>query len=179
MADTGWLDPGSVESVFGTQAWADPENAAAEDTRYASVGMTDETSDELYASDFGAALPAVTSIDGVEVRVLRYFEQNGGATAIVADHTIRLTPGGTATGDNKAGGAWPEDTPAAATYGGAADVWSCTLNQSVCNNANFGVVVACEETFADPALAYVDVIQMKIYYTEAAATGGGNFFLMF
>ena len=172
MADTGWLDPGSVVSQApGQHAWTDAANAETEDSAFANVSVGgSRTTEQLYASDFGAALPGGATPDGVEVRVVRYFEQDGGAGAVVADLLVQLTPGGTGTGDNKASEDWPEDSPNEFTYGGAADDWSCTLNESVVNNSNFGVLFSGHETGAADAIGHVDVIQMKIHYTEA---GGG------
>lgn len=170
MASTGWLDPGSVTTSAGDYPWTDPDRAEAEDAGYATVALDPAAqSEDLIASDFGSALPGGATVDGVEVRIVRYFEQNGGLAAVVQDASIRLTPGGSPDGDDKANETWTESSPDAFTYGSDTDVWGCTLNPSVVNNTNFGVIVKCVEgSTVDQANAYVDVIQMKITYTEAS-----------
>lgn len=173
MPDTGWLSPGTVAEIEdGSVAWSDLANASAEDGSNASnaLGIGD-LSHSLYCSNYNANLPVGATVNGVEVRIKRAYD-SGSSSDPTQDTTLLLTPGGSKDGDDKAvATAWPADTVAfSATYGGAADVWSLALTRTIVNASDFGAALqaACNNGLGN-TVALVDVIQIKVTYTEAAA----------
>lgn len=86
----------------------------------------------------------------------------------VRDANVKLLiAGSVSAGDNKAKAIdWPA-TSAYTSYGAQDDDWGETLTPSVVNNANFGVVL--NATVGASAIAKVDHIQMKVFYTLPGA----------
>ncbi len=175
MADTGWLNPGSVTSVGGgDRVWDTPEGAQTEDsTDYANIDIApSETTNRLYASDFntGSIVPGTADIDGIEVRTVRRSDdvadsgKSQDLMAVLADAT------GTATGDDKSdSSSWP-DTDTEFIYGGPTDDWGLgPLTGADINDTDFGFILRAFESNGGTAGPRVDVIQMRVHYTEAAS----------
>lgn len=178
MADTGWLDPATVQAHGGGPvAWSDITNAAGED---ADVAVSDkirggvgETTEGLECVSFNVNLPVGATPNGVEVRIKRAYE-TGTSSDPARDAVLSLVVGGSPSGFDKAdtGTDWPGDTVAwSATYGGAADDWGTGIDRDAVNSSDFGVVLEaqCGGGFGDTSVAWVDAVQIKVYYTEASS----------
>lgn len=165
-ADTGFVSPtaASNDTSVGTGAWASPENIFSSDDADASRGGFSGTfiSNYLKAQTFGFSIPTGATIDGIEVQIEKL-----GST--VTDEHVRIVKAdGTIGSENKADTttSWP-DIDAYVTYGGSTDKWSETWTAEDINDADFGVVISAD--VVHPASIAVDHIQIKVYYTEAAA----------
>lgn len=163
MASEGPKNPGTASG------WTNSGNAAASDNAYATVAITlaSTTSITLSLTNFGFAIPAGATIDGVVVEV----ERKVSSTARnPKDNNVQLIKGGASQGNNNASGAvWPT-ADAYATYGGAADVWGLALTVADVNASNFGVLVSVKrDAGAKGTTTYsVDHVRITVYYTEAA-----------
>ncbi len=147
----------------GDVAWTSPGNITANDAFVAQVSLgAGETSDYLYATDFGFSIPSGATIDGVDVNIYRYGMGN------CEDYLVRLIDDtGTRVGDNKAltGYAWP-GVMTGNSYGTPSDDWSVSPTPAMVNDSNFGV--ALQATSAGGATAIVGYIEMTVHYS-----GGG------
>lgn len=174
MADTGWLSPDSVVSQSpGDVAWSNPGNAVSENAAYADAVITSQVSEWLVASDFDVALPPGATPDGVEFRIVKRRDTDGGD---VTPESVMLLLGGVIGGTQNAERGSGENWPTSDTeslYGGAADLWDETLDEADVEANDFGVAIKATggPGGSSATQAFVDVIQMRVYYTEAVAGG--------
>ena len=166
MPSTGLTLAGTGAASGTGQIWASPGNITASDDSYAvaTLTKTNTTTQNLDATNFGFALPAGATIDGIEVRI----ERSAGNTC--KDLLVQLIKGGTAQGDDKAdtGTNWPS-TDTNADYGGSTDLWGISLSESDIEASDFGVTVRAQHV-SGVLVADVDAIWINVHYTEA---GGG------
>jgi hypothetical protein len=166
MASTGNIYPGTGENNAGRTgtAWSNPENITADDGSNATCGPTNNTQ-YLVARNFGFAIPAGATIDGVTVRI-EASESSSGTDVLAAhlqDETGALTGGVKTTGN--------VTTLAVHTLGGTADVWGATLTPAIVNDADFGVRI----WGASPAGDWiVDYVTIAIEYTGGSTTVTGD-----
>ncbi|MCK5460039.1 hypothetical protein KAI52_02905 [Candidatus Parcubacteria bacterium] len=129
-------------------------------------------SQTLILSNFSFDLPTNSTIDGIEVSILR--RSNGGANGTGKDYHLQLTKtAGTpvASSDDKAaaGTNWPS-TLGTETYGGSDDKWSvASWSELEIENSGFGLVLAVEASAAN-ADVWIDQIQITVHYTAPSGT---------
>lgn len=160
----------------GAVVWSDDTNAAGEDgtvTTSNTINGNGETTAGLECTNFNASLPVGATVNGVEARIKRAYD-SGASTDPACDASLLLVVGGSPEGADYAdtGTGWPADTLGwSATYGGAADVWSTSIDRAAVNSPDFGVILTaqCFGGLGSYTVALVDAIQLKVYYTEAAA----------
>lgn len=172
MAVTGWKTPSTIVSNGdGSYTWSDPGNAASDDNNYASVVMSTAStgSDHLKATNFGFStsdVPSGSNIDGVEARYRRYASD----ASRVQDYSVKLAIGGTITGDSKATGTfWGTTEEDSGTYGGSTDTWNVSggIADTDVRATGFGVGIAAQKVLLADRTAYIDVIEIRVYYTES------------
>lgn len=184
MADTGWLNPGSVASDAsdGATDWTDPNYAQTEDTDSARTGTFGPLGSPTYwlvATQFAAAIPTGAAIDGVEFRVVKKCD-----VGQVEDFRVYLVVdaviGGSSQENNAEAGGWPTSEDEF-FYGGPAALWSETVDEAKVESSAFGVAIQAQQPIMEIGdEGYIDVIQMKVYYTEAgASSNSGSFFDLF
>jgi hypothetical protein len=166
VASQGPNSPDSGTSASpGTTAWTNPGNVTASDNSRATCALTSgQTTRRLWCTDFDFSIPSGATIDGIEVSVERSYT---GSISGDSDHTIQLTKDAvTLVGSNKAAaGTWPLTTDGIATYGGAADLWGTTWNDTEINATTFGVVVRAQ---AGASTTFrVDHVTITVTYTES------------
>jgi len=176
MADTGWLTAGNVTNdttgVFGDGsevAWSNPTNAEADDGSYATSAVPN-TSQALYGDTFGASVPTGATINGIETLIQIHF--GGGIMGASANHEYwRLSPDGS-VGSSTAhdgGGGVTTSSESSITRGGASDLWAETLTSTICNSGAFGFMMSVTSG-GMAGTTYIDVMQIKITYTESAGS---------
>ncbi len=170
MGSEGPNNPGTMadDDAVGTTVWDNPDNAKASDDSYSSCSAAAVVqSHYLKATNFGFSIPAGATVDGITVEI----ERHGGTT--IGDIIVRLVDGnGTVVGDNKLIATnWVGDLDTYYTYGGAADTWNASLDDTDINDLDFGVVLSVEDVQRYNE-AFVDHIRITIEYTEAVAGGG-------
>jgi hypothetical protein len=153
-------------SGTGTIAWANPTNAtgATADTNYATATLLAlEVSRYLKCTGFGFAIPTDATITGIEVLGDVDADVTSGSPQI-EDNSIKLVKGGTISGNDNAGQAWPS-TPGQLTWGSSTDLWGLSWTGADINASTFGVAISAKETNNFPGVAKVDRVQIKVYYS--------------
>jgi hypothetical protein len=169
LASSGPNYAGTVASAASApyidENWLNLANIQAADINRASItAATFDSPDYSYlitASNFGFAIPAGATIDGIVVEVNRVY-----ANGTVADGKVALyNPVTTTESNNKASAStWGTTWPSVATYGGAADLWGIAWTAEAINNTGFAIRFAAAATGAN-ADAYIDYIRVTVYYT--------------
>lgn len=170
MVDTGWVSPGTIvnDSAVGTVAWNNPSNVSTSDNSYAlaSTGGS-ETTNYLKATNFGFSIPTGSTIDGIEARV----EKKRGSGGSVTNDSVKIVKSDGSIGtESKSNGNW-STTEAYSVYGSSTDLWTETWSYIDINDVDFGVVLSAALTgLMGSGEAFVDHIQIKVYYTEVIPT---------
>lgn len=143
-------------------AWLFLASVHASDNSRASstVATASPDSQNLDLTNFGFTLPSST-INGIEFSIER--EKTGLGT--IADNTVQLIIGGTATGTNKADATAWTTSDLTVRYGGSNDLWGLSPSYTDINASNFGVRVKISLTAGTGGKAAIDYICLKIYYT--------------
>ena len=162
---------GANDASIGTVSWVNPGNITANDDNYATFASNNPaTSVYLKGTNFGFAIPAGATINGIKVEVER-FEHDGGYN--VYDKSVKLVKGGAIVGSDKADlFEWPT-VAAYKTYGGSSDLWGTTWLDTDINSSLFGVVLSAEQRSNGGSNNRVDHIRITVYYTTA---GSGSSF---
>ncbi len=166
MANTGWQSAGSAstEMDIGTVDWTDPGNITASDDTAASCSFS--ASDESYflvATNFGFAIPAGATIDGM---LCRWEGKDGGGAGTVSHSVVNIVKGGTRGSADKSLGASFTATDNEYEFGGVSDLWSETWTASDINASNYGCAMSVVETGGDSETCLMDHCKMIVYYTE-------------
>lgn len=165
MTTAGPNSPGTLanDTSWAGNAWSNPGNAAASDDARASATVDANDTNYLKATNFGFAIPADSTIDGVVVEV----ERSAAAVGDVAERRMLLVKGGSVVGSDKSIGTGFPSTDAYKTYGGASDLWGTTLTPADVNGSGFGCVFAAQQSVNGPGkTALVDHIRITVYYTR-------------
>jgi hypothetical protein len=155
MANTAATKPGTVvdSNAVGTLTWANPSNAIESDNAYAATsdpGVGTYYSHYLKATNFGFAIPAGATINGIVVTYEKQYVNAG----VVYDNEIRIVKADGAIGTtNKAATAtvWPS-TDASNSYGSSTDLWGETWDADKINDIDFGVVLSTKHYRASRCL---------------------------
>ena len=163
-----WADHGGGEGGFYN--WAVIERVATLNDSGARADTTsaNATTPKLNVSNFNLNIPSNAIINGVEV-IIRH-SQSGTATNR-KEHTLYLTSGSSVISgcQNKANSSYTiPQSYATYTRGGNTDTWGCNLTPTIVNNSNFGVSYQMRDTSGLSGSLYVDVIQIKVYYSTPA-----------
>lgn len=173
MASAGPNYPGTAatgaDQVFFQ--WTGTANLAASDDTYASAVGTGAL-DSLVVSNFGFAIPAAATIDGIIVE----YERKAGAAFSVLSQTAfynggKLLKAGSPVGTAKTDGNWWATTDETITLGSSSDLWGATWTDGDINNSGFGFKLAVGTGGKSGQTAYIDYIRITVHYT---AGGGGS-----
>lgn len=183
MATDGPRFPGTTANLSNagssenTDAWVNPGNVAADDATEASITAasydTPDISQILVCSNFGFAIPAGATIDGILVEIDR--------RSIIAssgkDFRVQLAKGTTfasLVGNNKAVPAtiWPT-TSTVASYGSTSDLWGTTWTDSEINASSFAVMISCQANIANADVG-IDYVRITVTYTAGPAKTGSE-----
>ena len=183
-ADSITLSPGTVSWVYdktlcGTldKEWKNMPNATASNGLYADYKDRNfdlgEISTRLDLTDFSFAVPDGAIIDGVVVEIERFADAGGAQDEVV--HLMLAGSPDTTQNKALASTAWPAyDTDTYQSYGGVTDKWGIgTLSESDVENSGFGATLCVEATAKDTD-AYVDHVQITVYYTPTPLTSVSN-----
>ena len=157
--------PGTVvnDNSIGTIPWVNPGNATTSDDADATCSLfyLDE-GNYLKATNFGFAIPAAATINGILVEFEK--DQDGNQFAI-SDNAVRIVKGGVIGSTNrKLGGDWPtSDTYV--SHGSNSDLWGETWTPADINSNGFGVAISPTYTYAGMGTARIDHIRITVYYT--------------
>lgn len=163
MADTGWHNPSGIDIVtaYGTHDWLTPDNAKLSNNAYAYAigGVSGGITHYLRGYSFAMAVPAGATIDGIYVRI----EKRSGVDG-TKDQRVRIVKGGfTGATDRSNANFWPT-SDGFVYHGSSSDKWGETWTVADINHAWFGVVISAN-IWEGRKRAYIDVLQIKVYYT--------------
>lgn len=182
MPSSGPNYPGTAASLANagtsenSDAWTNTGNIVSDNGTEASITAatydSPDISQLLVASNFGFAIPAGSTIDGITVEI----DRRDGGIGAASDNRVQLATGTTfadLVGTNKAATTtdWPTAS-AVATYGGAADTWAAGLTAAQVNAAGFAVMLSVQADAANTDI-FVDYIRVTIAYTEPSPSGSG------
>ncbi len=166
--DTAATSPGTTadDATVGTLAWSNTDNVKVSDDVYATrtTTLSGSITHYLTATNFGFAIPAGATINGLTVEVDR--KRTGAGN--LQDSAVRIIKGGSIGATNKASAStWPT-TEATATYGSASDLWGDTWTADDINSSNFGMAIATVFNPDVSITASIDNIRITVSYTVAA-----------
>lgn len=165
---------GTNNTSGGVVAWSNPGNITASNNTYATSALTSSstTSQYLYAQDFGFEINGMAILEGIIVSI----EKKASLSSAIKDAQIYLLKNGSYHGDNKAIGTPWSTTEGSVSYGSPTDLWGSSLLPEDIRDSNFGVLVQAqyENAYLTPATAYIDSIEITIYYTEPTIYYGGT-----
>jgi hypothetical protein len=172
----GPLNPGRVyEPTFACLAcpgtdWYNTANAMLPDSIYAATQLygfpqcfqtSCYYSRALEAQEFGFTIPLTATITGIKVDILR----RGSSMNAISDSTLKISVNLLTNGINHAGAsAWPV-VPAYTSYGDSADLWGMPFTPAIINTTTFGISLKVMNRLPAISSAFVDHIQMTVYYT--------------
>ena len=104
MADTGWTSPGTAANVDrdGKTDWSNVDYAKVDNSSCAADTISTDYNDWLRMTNFGFAIPAGATIDGIEVR----HKKAGTSGDQIKDSSLRLRKTAGQVGDDKATATW-------------------------------------------------------------------------
>ena len=182
MASTGLTFPGTGadNTAVGSVSWGNQDDTELityhklddgnDVTTDANVGPG-ATTYYLFASNFGFAVPAGATIDGIEVKVETKMNAAGQAAGMDCSAAgAKIFIAGAAAGTANTTDIWLSDDPTytATTLGSSTDKWGLTPSVAQVNASDFGVGITATRESVN-GKCRVDYIQMNIYYTEAAS----------
>jgi hypothetical protein len=173
LAGTGGTSGGCNGST--TFCWTSPGNITANDGVKAQAALgASGASNELQGTNFGFAIPAGSTINGITVEIWKQAISGPGNPT---DVDVTILKGGVATGTNLghtgAGNGWLS-AGGIDTYGGGANLWGASWTPADINATNFGVQISCVDWVGLNTTAGVDFIRITITYTPPAAPPAGG-----
>jgi MBG domain (YGX type)/Bacterial Ig-like domain (group 3) len=175
---------GSNVAGIGTEAWQNPGNITEPGTPYTTVSLYHNHlySNYLQAAQYGFAIPAEATINGITLDINR---QSSAHNPSIIDNVVSLVKSGNVVGDNKAStSAWPLSS-VIFSYGGPTDLWGTTWTPNDINSPDFGAVLAIyrQNNGNNDRTGMVDSMQITVYYTFNTSTsvdcGNGNPMLVY
>ena len=171
MASQGPNNPTAAASVDGANiAWSNPSNIFTSNLTYATSSISNaHPTQYLQGTSYGFTIPAGATINGIVVGVQKYGEVDQTFT----DLTVQLIKGGVRTGTNKANTVttWAASPGGYTTYGtGLTDLWGTTWTDTDINSTGFGIAFQAQSNDPSAFIAYVDNIQITVYYTPSVVT---------
>ncbi len=181
MADTGFVlvGTGANDAAFGSEAWINPTRVTADDNSDATNSMSPGggSTNYLKGTNLGLAIPAGSTIDGIEVR-FEWWSSTGGENCTLTRCRMVKADGTIGTTDRSDGGVVP-GSRTLKTLGGSTDLWGETWAEADVEDIDFGFVMAINKTFSTVIEDLeVDAMWVKVYYTEAAAGSAKSLMLL-
>jgi hypothetical protein len=123
----------------------------------------------LNATNFGFSIPANATITGIRV----YLEKSASADSGVDDDEVRMLKAGSAVGSDKGSTSDWEDYDELWSYGGSSDLWGTSWTPAEVNASNFGVRLRADSDTSSSRTAYVDHVEIRVYYSLPPETSIG------
>ena len=168
---TGWYSPSTIvndNSNGNSDDWANPSNAGSQSDTYAdnegsNAGSGFDYSQYLKCTNFNIDIGENKTVLGVQVEI----DKCANGVNKSWDHQVYLVKGGIIQSNttNKAvtGTDWDDsDSDTYVSYGGADDLWGCTLSESDVESSGFGVAISSKTMFR--ALGKIDHVRILISY---------------
>ncbi len=171
MTDVGPNACGTGSNVDdgGTRTWSNPTYIQVDDTNYASTSELglNQTSQALYAQNFGFAIDAGVTISNVS---FSYKRKAASASNFLESSIKILNAAGSPAGSEKADAVtyWA-NSDETITKSGDATYWGLTLTPALVNDADFGLKIkASRPSGAGNLACYVQYVSCTVTYTTAS-----------
>lgn len=155
-AATGWSNSSNVYTSNGSKA----------STTISGNGQ----SANLDATGFGFSVPAGATISGIEVEI----EREASNSSSIEDYDVYLLKNGSPSGSDKASSTDWTTNDSTRSYGNSTDLWGTTWTQAQVSASNFGVRLRARNHHDNNRTAYVDHIQIQVWYLPAPSTTVGT-----
>ena len=164
-----WAGGATNNASFGTVAWTTPTNAVGiTNLTYATATGLDNTSSQyLYVTNYGFAVPTSATINGVVVSPTR---KCSNAVNLSRDTNVFLVVNSVIGTANRATATQYTTSDVTEDHGGTNDTWGFTLTPADINSPQFGTVFSSYKIAAGVGVNItVDAIKITVYYTLAGA----------
>ena len=144
-------------------SWTNTNRIIANDDSFSTSSISGfNHSEYLEASNFGFSIPVGATVNGIQVNVAH----KASNTNAIQDRSLRLLKAGSQTGDNKGlTSTYWSNTKETISYGAYNDLWGTSWTPAQINATNFGVALAVDNSSFSSRTAYVDYVQVIVYYT--------------
>lgn len=162
----------AVRSPGTGAGWTSSANIGASDNYRASASIAaGSQSANLDATSFGFSIPADATITGIRVSL----ERGASASDYIGDVDAYLLKGGSTAGitDHATCCDWGA-SDSIRTYGSSSDLWGTTWTPADVNASNFGFRLKVDNDSSSTRTAYVDHVQITVYYAPAPQTSIGT-----
>lgn len=166
------VNDGSLPAGF-TDTWGTITNFPTNGTNYATFGGSAGAHASCFANltGFEFTIPAYATINGIILSIAKFTTQVSVQIGNAQDQSVMLIKGGTAQGNDKADTVtnWPGTNPSTFTYGGVADLWGLTWNDSDINNSpGFGIAFAAKGSapVGKTLAARANTVTLQVFYTD-------------
>ncbi len=153
-------------SAYGDKTWDDKDHVQSSDDDYATCEDLDDgdSSEYLKVTNFGFAIPASSTIEGIEV-----FIEKRGESSKIKDASVKIIQSGVISGTEQALTTTWGNSDFTDTYGSATDLWGLTWTDADINASNFGVAIAARKSSngGGEKKARIDHIQITVHYTSS------------
>jgi MSHA biogenesis protein MshQ len=165
--------PGTcTSSAIGLLAWTNPTNARTSNTTYATATATSATglqlTDNLTCNNYGFAIPAGSTINGVQVNIRRKISSTNSTTGQDSGVYLINSSGAINAGTNRATATAYTTSDVVDVHGTATDLWGAAWTVTDINSTNFGAAYQgsiSKTTSSTTRTISVDYIQITIDYT--------------
>ncbi len=155
-AATGWTSSSNVYSSNNSDATA-------------SIAASSQSAN-LDVTGFSFNLPTGSVIVGIEARI----ERRASNSNSVEDYDVFLLKAGAPSGNDKASTTDWTTSDSTRTYGTSTDLWGTTWTEAQVEASNFGVRLKARNLTTSTRTAYVDHVQLTVYYDPPPSTTIGT-----
>jgi hypothetical protein len=124
----------------------------------------------LDVTGFGFNLPAGSTISGITAEVERAASNSNS----IEDYDVYLLKAGAPSGNDKASTTDWTTLDSTRTYGGSTDLWGTTWTEAQVEASNFGLRLKARNLTTSSRAAYVDHVEIRVYYTPPPTTTIGT-----
>jgi len=158
-ADTGLNSPTATGGAFND--WTNPTNAYSSNNVYAVANPPVKSNVKQSYENFSFGIPAGATINGMEASLEWYKTSSASSNGLYFYCTSDATDYWKSVS--------PPATEGIVVTGASDDLWSSTPIDTDFSDANFHITVYIVSSQYVAACVYLDHIQVKVYYTEAAS----------
>lgn len=158
----------SALSDAGGEPWTNITNVLALDGAYADCDIPKNDVTQ-WAKAYGYAfdIPVDATINGIEMKITRY----GQNSSDISDGQVYLMDAAlNSKGSNYGTGTGWATSAETVAYGGAADLWGTTWSAEDINQTNFGIMYEVSNSNGSARQAYIDNMEITIYYSRPDET---------
>jgi Tfp pilus assembly protein PilX len=161
----------SLRSPSAAAGWTSSSNVYSSNNSDASTMIAASgQSANLDVTGFGFNLPAGSTISGITAEVERAASNSNS----IEDYDVYLLKAGAPSGNDKASTTDWTTLDSTRTYGGSTDLWGTTWTEAQVEASNFGLRLKARNLTTSSRTAYVDHVEIRVYYTPPPTTTIGT-----